>query len=602
MYNSLNENGNYVKYIRKSRADLELERIKKLDTLKQHEKFLDKRANDLGIKTIETFKEVVSGESIQDRPQMQKLLSLIESGSIDGVLVVDVDRLSRGDTKDQGIITQTFKYTNTKIITLNRIFDPNNDDDEEYFEFGLFMSRREYKSINRRMQRARIANVLEGKYCASVAPFGYKKVKVQYGKGFTLEPIKEEADILKQVYIKRANKIGWDMICNWLNSLGIKPRKSDVWVPSTVKDMIENPVYLGKIRWFYSKMEKKIINGEMVKKRRKSKENEVIIVEGLHPAIIDEVLFKSANNVEQKKVCTRNSLETKNPIAGLVKCKDCGRILQRRPYYNIYQHKNLKRKYEINKTELRTYLREYKEQSRLSLNDIAKELNISFEIVSHWFANSDNRFTIPKANLWYELKKLLNIYDNKYDKELTEFYNIEELPHEDTLICPKSHCTNVGSNIKLVEDAIIKKIKEYLNQQEKILLSYNTEKENKEDLELITLKNELDKNNAQLQKSYEFVEQGIYSTTEFTNRTKIIKDRIQILKRKINAKENNKQNTELKKYLPKVKKAIDKYYSIKNIEDKNKLLKSIISHIDYKKEKGGKGYENNFSLDIHFKI
>lgn len=227
MYTTLDPNGIYDAYLRKSRADAELEKLKKFDTLKQHEKLLKDRAQQLGIKIRHIYREVVSGESIQDRPEIQKVLAEVESGVPDGILVVEVERLTRGDAKDQGTVTQTFKYTNTKIITLNKIYDPNSEEDEEYFEFGLFMSRREYKTINRRMQRGRIANILEGKYCASEPPFGYKKVRVKYGKGFTLEPIPEEAEIVKELFQKRANGMGHDIICNWLNTLEFRPKKSD---------------------------------------------------------------------------------------------------------------------------------------------------------------------------------------------------------------------------------------------------------------------------------------------------------------------------------------------------------------------------------------
>ena len=195
---------------------MELEKLKKFDTLKQHEKFLKDRAKQLGIKIRHIYREVVSGESIQERPEIQKVLKDIETGTVDGILVVEVERLTRGDSKDQGTISQAFKYSNTLIITLNKIYDPNSDDDEEYFEFGLFMSRREYKAINRRMQRQRLANVLAGKYCASEPPFGYKKVRIKYDKGYTLEPIPEEAEVVKEMFQKRADGMGFmvaDIAC-----------------------------------------------------------------------------------------------------------------------------------------------------------------------------------------------------------------------------------------------------------------------------------------------------------------------------------------------------------------------------------------------------
>lgn len=89
---------------------------------------------------------------------------------------MEVERLARGDTIDQGIVAQTFKFSDTKIITPIKTYNPNNEFDEEYFEFGLFMSRREYKTINRRLQRGRMASVKDGKYVANKAPYGYNRI------------------------------------------------------------------------------------------------------------------------------------------------------------------------------------------------------------------------------------------------------------------------------------------------------------------------------------------------------------------------------------------------------------------------------------------
>lgn len=70
---------------------------------------------------------------------------------------MEVERLGRGNTLDQGIILNAFKYSSTKIITPMKSYDPNDEFDEVYFEFSQFMSRREYKTILRRMQRGREA-------------------------------------------------------------------------------------------------------------------------------------------------------------------------------------------------------------------------------------------------------------------------------------------------------------------------------------------------------------------------------------------------------------------------------------------------------------
>ena len=110
----------------------------------------------------------------------------------DGVLVVEVERLARGDTIDQGVVSRAFQYSDTKIITPTKTYDPDNEFDEEYFEFGLFMSRREYKTIKRRLNAGRIASVKEGKYCGTKPPYGYERIKLHGEKGlrYSLCPIR----------------------------------------------------------------------------------------------------------------------------------------------------------------------------------------------------------------------------------------------------------------------------------------------------------------------------------------------------------------------------------------------------------------------------
>lgn len=595
----LDPNGIYDAYLRKSRADMELERLKKFDTLKQHEKFLKDRAKQLGIKIRNTYKEVVSGESIQDRPEIQKLLKEVETGTVDGILVVEVERLTRGDAKDQGIVSQTLKYSNTKVITLNKIYDPNSEEDEEYFEFGLFMSRREYKTINRRMQRGRMANILDGKYCASEPPFGYRKVKLKQSKGFTLEPVPEEANVVKEMFKKRANGLGHDIICNWLNTLDFKPKKSDVWTPATIKGMLSNPIYLGKIRWNSNKTEKKLVNGQIVKTRKRNN-SDIILVEGLHEAIVDQETFDIVQKIKPKNASTKRGMELQNPLATILKCAYCGRSMQRRPYYeNKKQKPKLRRVYEIDKEKLRLCLREHK--GNFSLNDIARELNVSKNCVDHWFASKQEKFSMPHADKWESLKKLLNIKTSEFDKAIMTYEeNIIE-PHEDTLVCPKNHCINIGANLVSVEAEIINGLQEYASTQKTLLATYNPAEEG-DNIMVVSLSKDLEKYNKQLDRAYELVEQEIYSSEEFSKRTKVIKDKINSTNKELNKYQSKLNKTRIEKLLPKIEEVIKSYYKVDSAEKKNKLLKSVVSYVEYKKDKGGRGYENNFSIVIHPKL
>ncbi len=220
-------------YLRKSRADVEAEMHGEGETLLRHEHILMELAQKMGLSVTAVYREIVSGESIECRPEIKKLLAEVEQGIYAGVLVVDIDRLARGDTVDQGIIARTFKFANTKIITPKKIYDPSSEYDEEYFEFELFMARREYKLIARRIQRGRLASVNDGKYIGSTAPYGYDRYKLK-GKGWSLKQ-NDESDIVKQIYQMYLSGIGMATIANNLNDMHIPTRTGNPWRKYTVR-------------------------------------------------------------------------------------------------------------------------------------------------------------------------------------------------------------------------------------------------------------------------------------------------------------------------------------------------------------------------------
>ncbi len=311
------------------------------ETLARHRKLLLDFAARCGLSITKEYSEVVTGENIAARPMMQQLLQDVEQGLWAGVLVVEVERLARGDTIDQGIVAQTFKYTDTKILTPVKTYDPSNEFDEEYFEFGLFMSRREYKTINRRLQAGRIASVKEGKYVSNKAPYGYVRRKLEKEKGYTLDPHPDEADVVRMIYewyvdgteIKGEHRrIGVQLISRKLNSMGIKPKYGDAWVPVSIRDIIMNPVYAGKIRWNWRPQTKKMVGGQLTVERPRSKN--ALVTDGLHPAIVSQELFDRAQQIMSANAARPVGLRHKvsNPLSGLVFCGKCGRAMQRRPY------------------------------------------------------------------------------------------------------------------------------------------------------------------------------------------------------------------------------------------------------------------------------
>lgn len=335
-------NNRYCMYLRKSRADAEAEARGEGETLKRHEAFLLDLARRQGLIITSIYREIVSGETIASRPEMQRLLEDVGAGVWDGVLVMEVERLARGDTIDQGLVNQTFKYSNTKIITPAKTYDPTNEFDEEYFEFGLFMSRREYKTINRRLQNGRISSVNEGKYVGAIPAYGYRKIKAPNGRGFTLDLEIEEAKVVWLMFDWYANgyddgngvkrSIGFAGVASALNDLGFRTRSGSRWQAARISDIIHNPLYAGKIRWGYEKVQRVLVDGKIVKRRVKAKDGEYMVVDGIHPAIVTFDLWLRAQRIADGRVhIPKNSLgKTTNPLSGLIICQRCGKRMQRK--------------------------------------------------------------------------------------------------------------------------------------------------------------------------------------------------------------------------------------------------------------------------------
>lgn len=322
-------------YLRKSRADEELEKtIGKNETLSKHRKALLKFAKEKNLNIVGIKEEVVSGENLLFRPQMLELLKEVENNQYSGVLVMDIQRLGRGDMKDQGIILETFKNSKTKIITPQKTYDLNNDFDEEYTEFEAFMSRKELKMINRRMQGGRIRSVEDGNYIATNAPYGYDISYV--GRCRTLKVNNSEASIVKMIFNLYNSGLGASAICNKLNELGFRTKFGNKFTPTSVLFILKNQIYIGKITWKKKEIKKSKIIGK-VKDTKTRNVEEWIISEGKHEPLIDLDTWNKTKEILNKRYHIPYQLTNApvNPLAGLLTCGICGKKMTMRKLRGI---------------------------------------------------------------------------------------------------------------------------------------------------------------------------------------------------------------------------------------------------------------------------
>lgn len=313
-----------AQYLRKSRME---EGMDTEEVLARHRAALAEFAATHDIHIIETYYEVKSGESLYARPEMLRLLEDVEDGKYEAVLCMDLDRLSRGRMKDQGIILDTFKESGTLIITPEKTYDLSDEIDDELAEFKTFMSRREYKIINKRLRRGLMQSINDGWYVAN-APYGYRKVTVD--KHPTLEIVEEEAKFVRMMYDMYINGSGCTKIARHINALGAHPRRASAFNRSTVAMILRNPTYAGKIVWNQKSHIKKGTKGNPKHITIYNPREKWLITEGRHPAIIEPEIYDKAQDIfAGRYIPSKNDGTIKSPLAGLVKCSVCGRNMQR---------------------------------------------------------------------------------------------------------------------------------------------------------------------------------------------------------------------------------------------------------------------------------
>lgn len=318
-------------YLRKSRTDDPSLSVS--ETVAKHEQMLDDYCMTKWGELVpeqNRFREIVSGETIAARPEVRKLLRLIEQPRFKAVLIVEPQRLSRGDLEDIGRLTKLFRYTGTLIITLQGIFDLNDERDRDYFEREL-MRGNDYLEYSKRILRNGVrASVERGNYVGSVAPYGYAKVRKKDGnrKFFTLEIVPETAEIVRMIFRMYADGNGASSIANHLNRLGIAAPRGDHWQQYGVYHILDNYHYIGKIPWNARKTVLSIEDGEMKKSRPRA---EPELFDGAHEPIISPELWEAVRAKRKARSIpkVRSSFDIQNPIAGLLYC-ECG--------YSMRQH------------------------------------------------------------------------------------------------------------------------------------------------------------------------------------------------------------------------------------------------------------------------
>lgn len=252
------------------------------------------------------YKEDYSAKNF-DRPEFNKILAYIKQNrkNIDFFYITRWDRFSRNVEEAYRIIRE-FREQGIEVNAIEQPLDFSQPDSKIMLAVYLVVPEVENDKTSIRTKEGLRRAMKEGCY-VSVPPTGYLSTRNESGKS-TLKFNEELAPLIQMAYK--------DFITGMYSSEDVRKRyykKGLKITKQTMLNLLRNPVYCGKIR---------------IKPWKKEDEQ---IVEGLHPAMIDEKSFQIAQLILEgkspKKVHKHSEIDEKLPLRGYLLCSKCGRVL-----------------------------------------------------------------------------------------------------------------------------------------------------------------------------------------------------------------------------------------------------------------------------------
>lgn len=294
-------------------------------SLKNQRREIAEYAKAMGMQLVETYKDKgKSGKNNSGRPGFQDMLQYIQdSGDIDYVIVYSLSRFGR-NAADVLIALQQLERYGVYLYCIKDKLDSSGTFGKAMVQLASVFAEVDRENIRETTRAGRYQKAREGKWNGAQAPFGYKL------KDGNLVVDEDEAKIVRLIFERYTQHLGGiHSVASWLNDNGYKkePRgngKYEYFSPNTIKNIIDNPVYMGKIAYGRRQMKpKKGSDNEYVPVRQK----EYLLEDGIHEAIVSEETFELAKSrrKEESTPFPRKRSDKVNLLTGLLMCPVCGR-------------------------------------------------------------------------------------------------------------------------------------------------------------------------------------------------------------------------------------------------------------------------------------
>ena len=262
----------------------------------------------------------ISGKDIKNRPALKELLKDAEEKKFDMVISWKINRISR-KLADVLKIVDILEKNDITFKSYSEPFETDTPAGKMQFQMMALIGEFERGTIAQNVKMGMCAKAKAGEWCGGRV-LGYDLVPVENQEGtkrrktkLTINEI--EARSVRLIFNEYSNGKGYKAITNQLNKLGYKTKKGNDFSVGSIREILTNPVYIGKVRYN--------VRQNWSEKRRRNINANPIITDGVHEPIIDEVLWDKVQAImESKKGKPSRIYDGEYPLTGILRCPKCG--------------------------------------------------------------------------------------------------------------------------------------------------------------------------------------------------------------------------------------------------------------------------------------
>lgn len=237
-----------------------------------------------------------------NRPAMQQLIRDVKEKQFDILVVYRLDRLVRS-VVDLHHLVQLFDEKGIMFKSVTEVFDTTNAMGRFFITLVGAMAQWERENLAERVRMGMERRASEGKFNGSAAPYGYRLEK---SGQLVIDP--DEAEIVRYIF-HLYKRHGLFKIANILNEEGYKTRAGNDWQANSIRYILTNPIYTGRLQWGLQ-----------------SNKTKAIIVDGAVEPIISEEEFEEAQRLMKKRnnmPARGKSMTNEYIFTGLLVCGHC---------------------------------------------------------------------------------------------------------------------------------------------------------------------------------------------------------------------------------------------------------------------------------------